>query len=94
MARFNRCVGLLGWGGCLAVSELTAILQRHAIAEVTPDAVLADLIPCCLTRVFTLVCEIDEAFDMCIPDAVSAGWQTVADIQRTVASAAMENPGQ
>lgn len=43
---------------------LLSILQRHAIAEVTPDAVLADLIPCAITRQYTVPTEIDEAFNM------------------------------
>lgn len=66
------------------MTNLTALLSRFTDSEITPDALLDDLIRCPLQRTYCLVADIDEAFGIHTPDSVASSWVTVSDILKSL----------
>jgi hypothetical protein len=65
-------------------NEIHRIIADLTDKDVSWDAPLDELILCPLTRMYTLHMDLEDAFDIYIPDDIAANWRIVADVERTI----------
>lgn len=68
----------------LIAQTLAAMHPIRELPEVTPDSDLAADLGCDEIDRLCIMCAIDEAYGIELPDAAIAGWQTVRDVAASV----------